>query len=202
MAAAVAAVALIMAGCGDDSTVADDPAPTAGSTVDDGEIPDGEPTTATTAIELCEPDLADDPIQDRSEFALVACDAPDGTNLSIVYVTPPAGQDIAVQARSSADRDETPRVTLQARGMWPDIGTGVTTVDGDRASFRYTLFWYADGAGTSERVERAFEDEVAVGDTVTHGPLTYEVRGITDTGDPETSHLDLAVTFDPAEPLE
>jgi hypothetical protein len=37
---------------------------------------------------------------------------------------------------------------------------------------------------------------------VTHGPLTYEVLGVADTGDPETSHLDLAVTFDPAVPLE
>jgi len=118
-----------------------------------------------------------------------------------VHVTPPAGQDISVQARSAADSDQTPRVTLQARGLWPNPGTGVTTVDGDTATFRYTLYWYAEGAGTSDRVEHDFEDEVAVGDTVTRGPLTYEVLGITDTGDVETSHLDLAVTFDPSTPL-
>lgn len=197
MAAAVLMVGL--AGCGDeDPSGGGSPSPTLG----EGEIPDGDPTEPTVAIELCEPEVDGDSIRDRSDFALVACDAPAGTNLSIVHVTPPAGRDIAVQARSSADDSETPRVTLQATGLWPDVGTGVTTVDGDTASFQYTLFWYAEGATTADRVEQDFTDDVALGDTVTHGPLTYEVLGITDTGDPETSHLDLAVTFDPAVPLE
>ena len=46
-----------------------------------------------------------------------------------------------------------------------------------------------------------YTDEVRVGDTVTHGPLTYDVLGITDTGDVTTSHIDLAVRFDPSIPL-
>lgn len=194
-------LALGLAGCGDDDP-GDGPDPSAGSTLGEGEIPDGEPTSPTTAIELCEPDVEGDTILDRSDFALIACDAPEGSNLSIVHVTPPAGQDISVQARSAADDDETPRVTLQATGLWPDAGTGATTIDGETATFAYTLFWYAEGASTDDRVEQDFADEVTAGDTVTHGPLTYEVLGVTDTGDPETSHLDLAVTFDPAVPLE
>lgn len=194
---------LVLAGCGDDANGDDggETTPSAGAPRDDGEIPAGEPTAATTAIDLCEPEVAGDTVRDRSEFALIACDAPEGSNLSIVHVTPPAGQDISVQARSSADSDQTPRVTLQARGLWPDPGTGITTVDGDAATFSYTLFWYAEDAGTSDRIEVDFEDEVVVGDSVTHGPLTYEVLAIADTGDVTTSHLDLAVTFDPSIPL-
>lgn len=191
-------LALGLAGCGDD---AGDTGASASPTLGEGEIPDGEPTEPTVAIDLCEPDVEGDTIGDRSDFALVACDAPPGSNLSIVHVTPPAGQDVAVQVRSAAG-DATPRVTLQATGLWPDVGTGVTVIDGDTATFEYTLFWYAEGATTETRVERDFADEVAAGDTVTHGPLTYEVLGVTDTGDPETSHLDLAVTFDPAVALD
>lgn len=195
-------LALSLAGCGDDGDAVPSASPSAIPTLGEGEVPDGEPTEPTVAIELCEPEVDGDTIRDRSDFALVACDAPAGTNLSIVHVTPPAGQDVSVQARSSADDAETPRVTLQATGLWPDVGTGVTTVDGDTATFEYTLFWYAEGATTDDRVEQDFADQVTVGDTVTHGPLSYEVLGIVDTGDPETSHLDLAVTFDPAVPLE
>lgn len=161
------------------------------------------PSEAVVAVELCDPPADDPTIANRSEHARVVCGAPEGTNFSIVYVTPPETQSPSIRIGSAPDRDTAPWAQLTTRGLWQAGSYKGTEVSGDTATVRYTLMWSPNPkrGPTGESVRHSFTDEVTVGDTITHGPLSYTVLGITDTGEPTTSHVDLDVSFDPAVPL-
>lgn len=204
-AGAVCCAALIFGGCGNVSDPTDRVA-TPGSETPSrkpGEILPGEPTTPSTTVAMCKPDVDADTIAFRSESALVACEAPDGTNLSVAYWTPPPARPVSIVVASAARQDELPQASLLTSGLFGGKRLADVFVDGETATFRYRLTWQPDPqTADGRRVSTSYTDEIAVGDTVTHGPLTYTVLGITDSGDPATSRLDLAVTFDPTVPLE
>jgi hypothetical protein len=153
----------------------------------------------TVAVDLVDPPPDDPTIGTRTSKARVVAGAPAGTNLSIIHIHPPTSQTPTIQVGSAPNRETAPWVHVTTTGLWRDA-----KIDGDRAMLTYRLAWSPTPKRDLQRgtkVATTYTDEVTVGDTVTHGPLTYEVLGITDTGDVTTSHIDLAVRLDPSIPL-
>ncbi|WP_116953140.1 hypothetical protein [Jiangella endophytica] len=154
---------------------------------------------ATVAVDLVEPPVDDPTVHARTAKARVVAGAPEGTNLSIIHIATPISQRPSIQVGSAPDRETAPWAHLTTTGLWRDV-----RVAGGRATLTYRLAWSPTPKRFLQRdtkVAVVYTDDVAVGDTVTHGPLTYVVLGITDTGDVTTSHVDLAVRFDPSVPL-
>ncbi|SDU56436.1 hypothetical protein [Jiangella alkaliphila] len=154
---------------------------------------------ASVAVDLVEPPADDPTVHTRTAKARVVAGAPAGTNLSLIHITPPTSQRPSIQVGSAPDRETAPWAHLTTTGLWKDV-----TVDGQRARLTYRLAWSPTPKRSLQngtKVAVVYTDDVAVGDTVTHGPLSYEVLGISDTGDVTTSHVDLAVRFDPSVPL-
>ncbi|SDT51003.1 hypothetical protein [Jiangella sp. DSM 45060] len=154
---------------------------------------------ATVAVDLVDPPADDPTVHTRTAKARVVAGAPAGTNLSIIHIAAPVSQRPSIQVGSAPDRETAPWAHLTTSGLWKDV-----TVGGGRATLTYRLAWSPTPKRSLQRdtkVAVVYTDDVAVGDTVTHGPLSYEVLGITDTGDVATSHVDLAVRFDPSVPL-
>lgn len=154
---------------------------------------------SAVAVDLVEPPADDPTVHTRTAKARVAAGAPAGTNLSIIHISPPTSQTPTIQVGSAPDRETAPWAHFTTTGLWRDA-----TAVGDTATLAYRLAWSPTPKRSLQRDSKVavnYTDEVTTGDTVTHGPLTYEVLGITDTGDVTTSHIDLAVRFDPSIPL-
>src|SRR5690625_1943488 len=150
-------------------------------------------------VDLVDPPADAPTVHTRTAKARVAAGAPAGTNLSIIHITPPTSQTPTIQVGSAPDRETAPWAHVTTTGLWRDA-----TISGSTATLTYRLAWSPTPKRSLQRgtkVAMNYADEVTVGDTVTHGPLTYVVLGITDTGDVTTSHIDLAVRFDPSTPL-
>ncbi|WP_298325142.1 hypothetical protein [Haloactinopolyspora sp.] len=153
----------------------------------------------SVVVDLVDPPADDPTVLTRTAKARVVAGAPAGTNLSIIHITPPVSQSPTIQVGSAPDRDTAPWAHFTTTGLWK-----AATVAGERATLTYRLAWSPVPKRSLQRGSKVvvtYTDEITVGDRVTHGPLTYEVLGITDTGDVTTSHIDLAVTFDPSIPL-